>query len=533
MARTYRMSLRLNEPNKVRKDEGLSIQHYLEQKIEPFIGKMDSGKMLACKVGNVTFHLIRVDGGVFQMGATKEMKEPLDVEKPAYQVTLSTYYIGETEVTQGLWKAVMESNPSYFRGNLQRPVENVDYLDCFAFIENLNKATGLNFRLPTEAEWEFAARGGIHSKHTQFSGGKKLYEVGWSYSNSINSNGVRCTHSVKKLKANELNIYDMTGNVKEWCSDWFAPYTQESQTNPVGPVSGERKVFKGGGYQNKEDACRISRRHNNILTHHNKGIGMRLALTIADDTLKLIPEYEPELTALTHKSLTFTIGDSIHFVMKNVKGGTYCMGGTKEMSTPYDDEKPTHHVTVDDFYIGETEVTQEMWKAVMGDNPSVFRGGKLPVECVSWLDCQKFIKKLNRITGKKFRLPTEAEWEFAARGGNNTFQFRFSGSDNLISVAWYKVNSEQRTHEVKTSRGNELGLYDMSGNVWEWCQDRKMPYPKHHQKNPLGVGVSDTGYVIRGGSWDDIEKDCRSSMRNECDPMSVFSTVGFRLALSE
>lgn len=534
-ARTYRMSLKVNEPDKTRKDDSLSIQHYLEQEIVPYMGKVDNGRRLVCKVGNVTFHLIRVEGGMFQMGATKEMKKPLDVEKPVHQVTLSTYYIGETEVTQGLWKAIMEYNPSHFRGNLQRPVENVDYLDCLAFIENLNKATGLNFCLPTEAEWEFAARGGIHSKHTQFSGSKKLDEVGWTYYNTINSNGVRTTHPVKKLKPNELKIYDMTGNVREWCSDWFAPYTKEPQIDPKGPETPheDRKIFKGGAYNNKEDFCRISRRHNNVSTHRNRGNGMRLALKIDDDTLRHLPEYEPEPISLTHKSLSFTIGDSVRFVMKRVKGGTYCMGGTKDMGTPYDDEKPTHHVTVDNFYIGETEVTQEMWKAVMGDNPSVFRGNKLPVECVSWLDCQKFIKKLNRITGKKFRLPTEAEWEFAARGGNNSYQFRFSGSDNLLSVAWCRDNSEQRTHDVKTSRGNELGIYDMSGNVWEWCQDCKIPYPKHHQKNPLGVGASDTGHVIRGGSWDDMEKDCRSSMRNESDPMSVFSTVGFRLALSE
>jgi len=260
---------------------------------------------------------------------------------------------------------------------------------------------------------------------------------------------------------------------------------------------------------------------------------MRLALTINDDTLKHIPEYVPEPKTSSQKSLSFTIGDSISFVMKRIKGGTFCMGGTSDMDIPYDDEKPTHHVTIDNYYIGETEVTQEIWKTVMGNNPSVFRGDRLPVECVSWLDCQRFIKRLNKITGRKFRLPTEAEWEFAARGGNNSKQYKFSGSDNLLSVAWYKDNSDQKTHDVKTSRSNELGLYDMSGNVWEWCQDCKMPYPEHRQKNPLGVGASDAEYVIRGGCWDDIENDCRPSMRNECAPNDVYSTIGFRLALSE
>ncbi len=533
-ARTYRMSLKINKPDKERKNNiGLSFQHYLEQSIKPYMGKVDNGNRLVCKVGNVPFHLIRVDGGTFQMGATKEMKGELDIEKPVHQVTLSTYYIGETEVTQGLWKAVMDSNPSRFRGNLKRPVERIDYMECLAFIEKLSKATGLNFRLPTEAEWEFAARGGIHSKHTQFSGGKNLDEVGWTYSNSVNSNGVSCTHPVKSLKPNELSIYDMTGNVREWCSDWFAPYTKEPQINPTGPETGDRKIFRGGAYHNKKYFCRISRRHNNVPTYRKSGTGMRLALTINDDTLKHIPEYVPEPKTSSQKSLSFTIGDSISFVMKRIKGGTFCMGGTSDMDIPYDDEKPTHHVTIDNYYIGETEVTQEIWKTVMGNNPSVFRGDRLPVECVSWLDCQRFIKRLNKITGRKFRLPTEAEWEFAARGGNNSKQYKFSGSDNLLSVAWYKDNSDQKTHDVKTSRSNELGLYDMSGNVWEWCQDCKMPYPEHRQKNPLGVGASDAEYVIRGGCWDDIENDCRPSMRNECAPNDVYSTIGFRLALSE
>ena len=194
-----------------------------------------------------------------------------------------------------------------------------------------------------------------------------------------------------------------------------------------------------------------------------------------------------------------------------VEGGTYMMGATSEQGDDaWDDEKPVHQVTLSSFSIGMYEVSQEEWQTVMGNNPSEFRGTKKPVENVSWEDCQVFIQKLNTLTGKKFRLPTEAEWEFAARGGNKSKNFKYAGSNNYGSVAWYRNSSGKTTHDVGQKQPNELGLYDMSGNVREWVHDYYENYVDSSLTNPTGT---DSGYyhVVRGGGCTGFLRDCRSS----------------------
>ena len=232
----------------------------------------------------------------------------------------------------------------------------------------------------------------------------------------------------------------------------------------------------------------------------------------------------------TPKIKTF-YANGVPFEMVEVRGGTFRMGATSEQGCDaYDWEKPVHSVTLSGYYIGKTEVTQALWKAVMGSNPSYFKGDDLPVENVSWDDCQVFVRKLNSLTGQNFRLPTEAEWEFACRGGNNSLGYKYSGSDNIDNVAWYDGNSGDKTHPVATKSANELGIYDMSGNVWEWCCDWYGDYTSGALTNPKGP-ESGSGRVCRGGGWLDGARFCRSSYRLINFPTFRFIILGLRLAL--
>ena len=251
------------------------------------------------------------------------------------------------------------------------------------------------------------------------------------------------------------------------------------------------------------------------------------ASDVKEDKKEIVNNSETDLNG----NEVFTV-NGVSFTMIKVEGGTFQMGATLEQGKKASkNEKPAHSVTLSDYYIGETEVTQELWRAVMGENPSRFKGNKKPVERVSWNDCQEFIKKLNQLTGKNFRLPTEAEWEYAARGGNKSMGYKYSGSDTIGDVAWYtNNNSGSPTGDVKTKQANELGIYDMSGNVWEWCQDWYGSYSSGSQTNPTGPS-SGSDRVLRGGSWDGGARTCRVSIRFDINPTYDYGNFGLRLAL--
>lgn len=248
----------------------------------------------------------------------------------------------------------------------------------------------------------------------------------------------------------------------------------------------------------------------------------------AQVTVPQMPKVDaPQVVARQEREVETITVRGVSFNMVKVKGGTFTMGATEEQGEfAQENEFPATEQSVDDYWIGETEVTQELWEAVMGYNPSFFKGPKLPVECIRYVDCESFFFKLNFFTKHKFRLPTEAEWEYAARGGRNAFATIYAGGENLDSVAWFCNNSGNVTHDVKTKAPNELGIYDMSGNVDEWCVDA---YHFYGQPAP-SEGTERTVRVKRGGGFLDFPSHHRVSDRRGSSELMWNKDVGMRLA---
>lgn len=206
--------------------------------------------------------------------------------------------------------------------------------------------------------------------------------------------------------------------------------------------------------------------------------------------------------------------------------------GSEQCGEEWPNEKPAHEVTLSSFAIAETEVTQALWTAIMGDNPSYRRGDNLPVEQISFIDGMEFLEKLNKVTGHNFRMPTEAEWEYAARGGQKSKGYKYAGSNDLNEVANFADNSNGNTQPVASKKPNELGIYDMSGNVWEWCSDWYSEYSDKALVNPTGP-ANGTERCLRGGSWYSISRYCRVTNRHYNDPEVRYDYYrGMRLVYS-
>lgn len=569
----------------------------------------------------VTFKMKKVQGGTFQMGRAGSE----DVATPVHSVTITKdYYMGDSEVTNALWYVVMGSTPSTENTSDDTPVETISYMESQSFLTTLNSmvasqlSSGEQFRFPTEAEWEFAAKGGNKSKGYKYSGSNSLGSVGW-YKN--NSGGT--THQVKTKAENELGLYDMSGNVWEWCFDLYGSYSSSAQTDPTGQSAGSKRVLRGGCcYYNAEFSC-VAFRSYLSQTFGINNVGLRLCLgapvsapepslsvsptslsfdaaassetltvnangeytystdaswlTItqsSDKTTLTVDASENTATSDRTATITFSLGSltqtisvtqeaaqnisddertftvtghgkTFTFKMKKVQGGTFQMGraGADDVATP------VHSVTLtNDYYMGETEVTQALWYAVLGYSPtSPTSGGddwsstyglgdNYPAYYISYMDCMSFLAFLNSNlssqlgVGEQFRFPTEAEWEFAAKGGPKSCGYIYSGSNTADDVAWFVVNSDKKNHPVKTKASNELGLYDMSGNVGEWCYDWFGSYSSSAQSDPTG-STSGSGRVYRGGAMYYNASDCRVASRSKFAPTGRSYYVGFRLCL--
>ena len=558
------------------------------------------------KYKTISWWMMYVRDGAFDMGATDEQgSDSQDNERPTHRVALNDYYIGQTEVTQELWDAVMYNDWSDHGEDAQKPVEAVNWEECQEFCARLNEIFeeyDLNFRLPTEAEWEFAARGGNYSRGYKYAGSNTIGNVAWYMGNSHTTSNPYFDyerHAVKGKNRNELRVYDMSGNVAEWCEDWYAPYSTGGQFNPSGPDSGTERVLRGGRYSSAPYDCRVAARSSMepVWWSIPNGVGLRLAMDATRShrfylSRRVVRMYVGDhvdvniyhgtgeyditgdnngivnlerngetlgLTGLKEGTATFVVTDtltgekahltaivqehtpggrvkieidSLDFDMIYVRGGGFTMGS----STGNVDERPAHQVILPNYYIGETEVTQRLWQKVMGGNPSRFKDGDRPVERVTWEDCQEFVNRLNDMTGRSFRLPTEAEWEYAARGGRRTRGYPYSGGYNVGDVAWYTANSSSTTHPVMSRRANELGIYDMSGNVWEWCQDVYGSYSSAVQYNPVGLDATlDSaaliGRVTRGGAWNSDAAGCRIVQRGKNNQNVADPSNGLRLAM--
>ena len=446
-------------------------------------------------VGDVSFEMVKIPAAYFTMGISSDNRRKV-TGGVAHEVALDGYVISAKPVSQALWTAVMGSNPSSVQSP-EAPVDMVSWADVQKFIGKLNKATGKIFILPTEAQWEYAAA---------VQGGKDFSAVA------------------------------------EWCLDCYADVPDGADPDaffqPMELVRNPECTSKSDGKVVRTMLERLS-----LEQHTRKAkCGFRLAQptgeVLSEEVIATIDgagAAREKVDASDGKSEEFTVG-GVTFKMIKVKGGQFRMGFTAD-DCPFsafaipDNETPAHNVTVDDFAIGENEVTVALWNAVMGSLPYLndLETPDRAVGNVSWYNCQTFIARLNEMTGRKFRLPTEAEWEYAARGGQKSRHYGFSGS-NQYDAMWFVGNAASEVQNVGKRIANELGLHDMSGNVWEWCYDRAGDYTADDQVNPVGAAEGNTR-ILRGGSCASRWDACRVTNRSYMPAKNIKGTFGLRLAL--
>ena len=453
--------------------------------------------------------------------------------------------MGKYEVTQEQWFEIMGRNPSREKGRMF-PVTDVSWEDCQEFIKKLNAKTGGGYRLPTEAEWEYACRAGTTTE----------YSYGDSVTKSdanIDGNSIK---TAGNYKPNAFGLYDMHGNVSEWCNDWKANYPASTVINPRGPITGESRVLRGGTYNHHAPNARSSHRFFATPTARGSDLGFRLART-ADIKAGATPTVtKPDPTAVIPATVNLLVapfieakakeaqkevakslkkeveekedlGKKVKLEMVLVPAGKFKMG-SPESEKGRSKAETLHEVTLTKpFYMGKYEVTQEQWEAVMGNNPSIRKGAKLPVTNVSWEDCQDFIKKLNAKTNGGYRLPTEAEWEYACRAGTTT---AYSFGDKITPKdANYDDSKIGKPAVTGSYKPNAFGLYDMHGNVSEWCEDWHDDYPAGAVIDPKGPGTGESRVVLRGGSFFYNVSTARSSNRFFYTPTFRYFNYGFRL----
>jgi len=492
-----------------------------------------------------------IEGGTYIQGCTPGLS-PCNAIPAGHNVRLTGFAIGVHEVTQAAYASVMGENPSFNNTCPNCPVERVSWYDALRYCNQRSLQEGLppayyadaaltvaytgqpgavywdtestGYRLPTEAEWEYAARAGMD---TRYAGSDDWEEV------AVAGSG---TAEVGTKQPNAFGLYDLSGNVSEWCWDWNAPYPGFEVCDPRGASTGTLRSLRGGSYN---DAA---------------------SQTVASRSGQL-----PEAAAST---IGFRVVRSVG-LMQTIAGGTFTMGCTPEQGSGcQNDEFPPHTVTVDDFQLARYEVTQGEWAALVPEYTPFYNRGegeRHPTYRVSWYDAATYCNRRSLAEGLEpayyfdpaytevfdslvgdqlayvdiywkesangYRFPTEAEWEYAARGGNQSGGYRYAGSNDLGSVAWYDANGNTTTHPVGQKAPNELGLYDMTGNIYEWCWDWYDDdyYSVSPTDNPKGPNQG-TLTCIRGGSWISSADGSRVANRLNFLPGARRTTFAFRLA---
>ena len=492
--------------------------------------------------GNVNLGMNWIEPGTFMMGSPED-ELGAGGDETLHEVTLTQgYWLGKYEVTQAQYEAVTGENPSRFKG-ADLPVENVSWKDAMAFCAKLTaqeRAAGrlpedYEYTLPTEAQWEYACRAGtttafnngtnIEAEEQVYGECPNLDEIGWYWCNSTSK-----THPAGQKQPNAWGLYDMHGNVYEWCLDQKNKYPETPVVDPVETgTDDDYRAIRGGSYDYYDDGakyCRSAARNVRLITATSYSIGFRVAL-------------------VRSKNITIPLSDTVNLEMIWIEPGTFMMGSPEDELGRRDDEVQ-HQVTLTQgYWLGKYEVTQAQYEAVTGENPSRFIGADLPVECVSWDDAMAFCAKLTEREktagrlpeGYEYTLPTESQWEYACRAGTTT---ALNSGKNLSDkvecpemdeVGWYGYNSDDKTHPVGQKQPNAWGLYDMHGNVYEWCLDWYGAYPASSVTDPKGAS-SGSDRVIRGGSWFSDALNCRSAYRDGSYPDYSWFSFGFRVALA-
>ena len=499
---------------------------------------------------DIVLEMVAIPAGKFIMGSPKGEKGRSNSIEQMHEVTISKgFLMGKYEVTQKQWLSVMGKNPSGVKDELL-PVTDISFNDIQVFLKKINDEKSSHYRLPTEAEWEYACRAGTQ---TQFYCGDSIT----SLNENIHSDSVRDIGKatfVGKYKPNPFGLYDMHGNVSEICGDYSRKYTTKAETDPIGLDKNEGVAIRGGNWMTGQDFCRSATRSHTSENGKDGFYGFRLVRNISasDESknssfvLKNNSKYSDDKKEVSEKNgspkdtqnnksaneVSFNLGKNISLQMIPISSGKFTMGSPPNEKGRNSREEEQREVTISNsFLLGKFEVTQEQWEAVGLKNRSERKSPKFPVSMVSKTDIEEFIKKINNTNGGGFRLPTEAEWEYACRAGTTTaYSFGDTiklGNANIEDSS----NGSVTLREVGSYKPNAFGLYDMHGNIGERCSDIYSKINLDAIFDPQGPPVTNKNIgtnVVRGGNYSSVF-GTRSAERWFQDH-NRHDHVGFRLA---